>query len=67
MTSQRANKFKELQILVNRIAYGDRDQLIYWAVKEKGFTLQEVADVIGMTRENVRLVVNKHKKRYGTN
>lgn len=63
----RTNKFNKLQKLFSEVAFADRDKLICWAVTDQGYSLQEVADVIGVSKQAVHHIVKKSDHAYGNN
>lgn len=56
------DRYNQLQKLLHEIAYGDRNKLIWWAIKGKGFTNREVADVLGTKTQNIESIINKYEK-----
>lgn len=50
---------------IQRAGLKERDQLIYHFHTEKGVTLEEIAQVLGKTRERIRQIVNQYRASIG--
>lgn len=64
MLPNKNEKFNKFMQMLGEISSGDRNKLIYQAVKiDHVYTMQQVADILGMTKQNINIICNAEEEK----